>query len=230
MLQEGVSPDQPAARSRYRPFAVLINLADTRAYRLVCSHLLVASQVMPRAYIWHIPTSSLIQILAITTPGHRYPVDHVEISDDHAFLCSPGRLLVYSRQTGTAVFEVPSQPSSLFDRALSRAWELGESSLLYPPTRGLSRLLSESRPLIPLSEGYVLMEMSSGFATVHVSPCSRDLVAISKRGLMIYVRDFAEPRDLEYRVYALYLGPEVVYWHMTATELPHARSLLHYTA
>ncbi|KDQ20336.1 hypothetical protein BOTBODRAFT_27758 [Botryobasidium botryosum FD-172 SS1] len=211
MFQEGVSLDQPAARGRYRPFAVLTNPTATRAYRLVYPHLLVASQFAQEAYIWHIPTSSLIQTLAITTPEHFYAVDYVEISNDHAFFCSAGGLFVYSRQTGTVVFEVPSQGSSLFDGALSRVWELGFQSSPDLSTRGSSIIILESHSLVPLPKEYVFRAMNTGFATVHVSPCGRDLVAVSRRGLMIYVRDFTEPRDPKCPAHALYLGSGVVY-------------------
>jgi len=205
------SPNLPAARGQYRPFAVLSNPSATRAYRLVYPHLLVALWSVMEVYIWHIPTAALVQILTLTIPwdNPRPDICYVEISDDHVFLCLSAGLVVYSRQTGTAVFEVPSHnPSNLVDRALSQALRLGKT--LPRPITTSPEL--ESHPLVPAvsKEGTVDL-LSSGFTAVHVSPSGRDLVAVSKQGLLFYIPDFADSENLENRVHTITLGSSAVY-------------------
>jgi len=104
------SMDLPAARGRYWPFAVLSNPSDTRGYRFFYPHLLVASHLALKAYMWYIPMATLVQTFTLTTPGD--PIIHyVEISDDHVFSCLLSGLVAYSCQTDALAFEAPRYPT-----------------------------------------------------------------------------------------------------------------------
>jgi len=197
------SPDLSAARGRYRPFAVLPNPGGARTCRLAYPHLLAVSQAGTTAYIWHIPTVTLVQTLTLMIPwdSARSIIYYVEVSDDHAFFCFSIGLVVYSRQTGAIVFQVPGyEPSNLFDRAALRL-----EKTLSRPIRTTSRLKSHSLAPMVSKEATVRL-LSSGFIAVHVSPSGRDLVAVSHLGLLFYVPDFAEASNLEDRVHTMVLG------------------------
>ncbi|KDQ20337.1 hypothetical protein BOTBODRAFT_394125 [Botryobasidium botryosum FD-172 SS1] len=133
-------------------------------------------------------------------------VEHVGISDNYVLFCLLQGLLAYSRQTGAVVLDLCSRPCSLFGRSLSRALQLETASSSTAPVTASSKSISCS--LVPLPNIKVFSALFN--AAVHISPCGRDLVTVTMYGLLVYIRDFAEPQDLEDRIHLLYMRSKVM--------------------
>ncbi|KDQ20341.1 hypothetical protein BOTBODRAFT_51651 [Botryobasidium botryosum FD-172 SS1] len=206
----GGYPDQPAARGHYRPFAMLSNPSDICAYRLAYPHLLVASHSAGEAYIWEIPTATLVQTLHLPPSEGATPptIDYVDISDTHVFLGLSVGLVVYSRLTGSVVLEISTYKSSiLVDRVLSQVLRLGKTL----PNSNTAFPTLKSHPLVPASGMTVNRTLIGGFAAVHISPSGRDLVALTHLGLLLYIPAFSEAANLEDRIHTMFLGSRAIY-------------------
>lgn len=101
-----VSPDSPLGPSRgvYLPFALLVSPAPAELFRLVYPYLLVASDSTHQAFMWHIPTSALIEIIEIRPPLNRgashlpLRLNHVDFNDFFIFVCWSFALVTYRRE------------------------------------------------------------------------------------------------------------------------------------
>ncbi|KDQ20335.1 hypothetical protein BOTBODRAFT_394089 [Botryobasidium botryosum FD-172 SS1] len=196
--------DLSTARGRYRPFAAFRFPSDVRIHNTACRypHVIAESLFTQEVYIWHIPTATLIQTLSLTRLGDSITSD-IDISDDHIFLCSFDGLVVYSRHTGAVVFEISCEPPpGEVESALSQALRLGAP--LHAPTT------MNSYSLVLASKYEAYAALSTGFAAVRASPSGRDLIAISRHGLVCYVSNFMECVKLEDHMQTLSLNSRAV--------------------
>lgn len=92
-------------RGVYLPFTLLLSPASARSYRLVYPHLLVASDSTNQAFIWHIPTSTLVETIDITAPPNlgmsHLPsrITYVDLSRSLIIVCWAFALVMYRRGT-----------------------------------------------------------------------------------------------------------------------------------
>lgn len=96
-------PPSLPRRGVYLPFALINPPARTRASRFVYPHLLLASEAARKAYIWDVPTSSLIQTIEINPPpqpenlGLPEAIYYVELNKEFVFVCWSFSLVVHRR-------------------------------------------------------------------------------------------------------------------------------------
>lgn len=92
-------------RGAYLPFALLFSPAPARSYRLVYPHLLVVSGSTNKAFIWHIPTSTLAETIEIEPPenqeaSYQSPhINYVDFNSSFIFVCWSSALVMYRRET-----------------------------------------------------------------------------------------------------------------------------------
>lgn len=197
---------QIETETEYRQHTILTSPNSTRAYRFVYPLLLVASGFAMEAYIWHVPSATLLQ--TVNLGDRREGINYVDVSETHIFVCFSGRVSVYRRGDGNLVFQLPGPPSNpeLIQRALSRAGNLGS----------ISQQHSAPARLQTLSLGHYPIDLASvrdgdEYTAVHVSPCGQNLVAVTELGLVFYVRDFANSSNLEERIWAMSLNSHTIY-------------------
>jgi hypothetical protein len=115
-------------RGHFRPWALIVPPASTRAFRLVYPTLLSASA--ERAYLWDITTGERIQTIALTavrddSNANAFDeillgrINYVELSEKHIFICSARSLRVYDRESP------PDQPSLVL-QIPSTKWYYGK--------------------------------------------------------------------------------------------------------
>ncbi|KIO16241.1 hypothetical protein M407DRAFT_34111 [Tulasnella calospora MUT 4182] len=96
-------PPSLPRRGVYLPFALLSPPARTRASRFVYPHLLLASEAARKAYIWDVPTSSLIQTIEINPPpqpenfGLPEAIYYVDLNQEFVLVCWAFSLVVHHR-------------------------------------------------------------------------------------------------------------------------------------
>lgn len=194
-------------RGIYQPFAVLSNPNHIHAYRFIYPDLLVVSRVALEAYIWDIPTATLVQTLSLSGGGGWLPsppfITYVEISKDHIFVCWTSCITVHSRRTGEKVFQLPDGP----DTPRARCMEACTVGDIIP--RGLTRGLVESKQFQLATPSRLLEEYC--FTAVHVSPSGQALVGVTESGHVFYIPDFINCRNLEDDVKVVKMQSDIIY-------------------
>ncbi|KAG8910903.1 hypothetical protein FRC01_006059 [Tulasnella sp. 417] len=211
-------PPSLPRRGVYLPFALLNPPARTRASRFVYPHLLLASEASRKAYIWDIPTSSLIQTIEISPPpqpetlGLPEVIYYVELNQEFVFVCWSFSLVVHRRVPDDRSGEPPkdnvafsvrldsmteadparsfigSVPCPIFSVDLPSPTKLGLEASV-PQTSVAARY--------PVTQVYTQVDNGTpllweDFAAVHVSPHGRDLVTVTQGGWLLYVPDFED--------------------------------------
>lgn len=191
----------------YRQHTILTNPNPTRAYRFVHPFLLVASGFGMEAYVWHVPSATLLQ--TVNLGERREGINYVDVSETHIFVCFSGRVSVYRRGDGNLVFQLPGPSSNpeLLEHALSPAGNLGSIDQQHSAPTQLETL--SLKHCYPTNLASILG--GDEYIAVHVSPCGQNLVAVTELGLVFYVRDFANPSSLEERIWAMNLNSTAIY-------------------
>ncbi|KAG8842704.1 hypothetical protein FRB96_004822 [Tulasnella sp. 330] len=218
-IGEGNAPARQPRRGVYIPFALLQSPAVTRASRFVYPHMLLATMSLGgKAFIWHIPSSTLVETIDIRSPNGaplELPagvdpeavepedsecINYVELSDEFVFVCWKNGVTAYRRRpskdgtTGQLAFNLPMSARSGYPDSTGRRF----SSLSFNFSRMVSRDEGQpSRgvtqvvtiPLLPESRR-VPMPIDE-FSAVHVSPDGRDLAATTDDGWLFYASNFA---------------------------------------
>ncbi|KAG8872248.1 hypothetical protein FRB97_007833 [Tulasnella sp. 331] len=218
-IGEGNTPARQPHRGVYIPFALLQSPAVTRASRFVYPHMLLATMSLGgKAFIWHIPSSTLVETIDIRSPNGaplELPagvdpeavepedsecINYVELSDEFVFVCWKNGVTAYRRRpskdgtTGQLAFNLPMSARSGYPDSTGRRF----SSLSFNFSRMVSRDEGQpSRgvtqvvtiPLLPESRR-VPMPIDE-FSAVHVSPDGRDLAATTDDGWLFYASNFA---------------------------------------
>jgi hypothetical protein len=104
---EGNDSEFERHRGELVPYATLRQLEQTRAYRFVYPTLLLTALSGKKAFLWDIPSASLIQTIDIsdrrgssTIPRQVEvnTINYVEQSRRHIFICTDDKLLVFTRE------------------------------------------------------------------------------------------------------------------------------------
>jgi hypothetical protein len=106
-IEAATDANNETQRGRFVPWALLQMPETTRAYRFVYPTLLVAGT--RRAFLFDIPSATLIQTIKITRPsegpGHLH---YVELSAQHVFICLSTEIRVFDRHNvGKLVLSIP---------------------------------------------------------------------------------------------------------------------------
>ncbi|KIO20830.1 hypothetical protein M407DRAFT_29543 [Tulasnella calospora MUT 4182] len=206
------SPDSPLFgpnRGVYLPFALLVSPAPGRWYRLVYPHLLVASDFNFQAFIWHIPTSALVETIKIRVPPTRVPqplprIAYVDFNSSFIFVAWTSALALYHREPAgrkkdvTVLLDLQSMvadPGRVWVRGLPCDTFMGHVLSNHERSNP-----SSVHPLPGPCRAYSVTKINSlrhfkkprfdWFSAIHVSPDGRDLVAATGAGWLIYIPDF----------------------------------------
>ncbi|KAH7911613.1 hypothetical protein BJ138DRAFT_1125884 [Hygrophoropsis aurantiaca] len=180
---ERYQSNSPADHGHFKPWALLRMPTITSAFRFAYPTLITTA--MDCAYLWDIPTSRLVQVISniqtANAPGLLGRVNYVEVNDRYAFICGSSQLRIFERESGTVVFHVAVSDLPPIQ------WDV-----LPQPIPTTSRCL-----LVPCKISQASHVRSSGaglgdFMAVHVSPSGKDLVALTRRGSILILRDFEQ--------------------------------------
>ncbi|KAH9042977.1 hypothetical protein EDB84DRAFT_1436286 [Lactarius hengduanensis] len=161
---------QYAPRGHFRPWALLRFHEPTHGYRLAYPTLICASH--ERAFLHDVHTGSLVQTIDMRLRDLRY----VDVNERHAFVCESDAVHVFSRESGNEVLCIPTDASVQCSRRvgdpslISGDWFITPLSV-YPE-------IDESRPLPDVT------------IAAHVSRDGRDLVVLSEKRRVMFIRDF----------------------------------------
>ncbi|KAN0129694.1 hypothetical protein V8E53_012514 [Lactarius tabidus] len=155
---------QYAPRGQFRPWALLEFPGLTRAYRLAYPTLICAH--FKQAFLTDVRTGSLVQTIDITVQA----ISYVDVNERHAFVCEPSAVHVFSRESGSEVLRIPAD-------ATIRRSQLVEDPAFdnFTTVLSVSPKVDKSRP---------------EFMAAHVSRDGRDLVVLSERRRVVFIRDF----------------------------------------
>ncbi|KAH9013274.1 hypothetical protein EDB85DRAFT_2098398 [Lactarius pseudohatsudake] len=161
---------QYAPRGHFRPWALLRFHEPTHGYRLAYPTLICASH--ERAFLHDVHTGSLVQTIDMRLRDLRY----VDVDERHAFVCESVAVHVFSRESGNEVLCIPTDASVQCSRRvgdpslISGDWFITPISV-YPE-------IDEFRPLPDVT------------IAAHVSRDGRDLVVLSEKRRVMFIRDF----------------------------------------
>jgi len=156
---------QYAPRGQFRPWALLEYPGLTRAYRLAYPTLICASS--RKAFLHDVRTGSLVQTINITTVQS---LCYVDVNERHAFVCEPNVLHVFSRESGNEILR------------LSANHPMRCSQLVEDPDFDTF--------ITPLSVSPKVDDIGPRFIAAHVSRDGRDLVVLSGKRRIVFIRDF----------------------------------------
>ncbi|KAG8997102.1 hypothetical protein FRB94_005310 [Tulasnella sp. JGI-2019a] len=205
-------------RGAYVPFTMLQSPGHCRASRFVHPYMLAASTSQGGvAFIWHVPTSTLVQTINIPPlnnallewggdenfdeddidPDDFESINYVELSDECVFVCWRNNLVAYSRR--------PSDSGTLGQVVftLSLSARMGDPDFTgrrFPymsfrmPHHALSNTSMRSTRIVTCQTlpevGRMHVMDHEEFCASHVSPDGRDLVAVTRDGWLFYAPDF----------------------------------------
>ncbi|KAF8268347.1 hypothetical protein EI94DRAFT_1188757 [Lactarius quietus] len=155
---------QYAPRGHFRPWALLAFPGLTRAYRLAYPTLICAH--FRQAFLHDVRTGSLVQTIDITIRGLSY----VDVNERHAFVCEQDAVHVFSREDGGEILRISADATV---RCSQLVEDLPLDKFITPLS--VSRKVDKSRPR---------------FMAAHVSRDGRDLVILSGRRRVVFIRDF----------------------------------------
>ncbi|KZS89632.1 hypothetical protein SISNIDRAFT_489058 [Sistotremastrum niveocremeum HHB9708] len=145
----------PSLRGRYEPWSLLTHQNITHAFRFVYPYLLVGSQQAKEAYIWDIPSGTLVRTISIEDPAPiarwDYRMTYVEISQEYIFICTTARLLIFRH--GLDGHQVPQEKDSRVTDG-THAMSVPGSNEIQNDLAVLRR--SRRRPVLPESAAHIL--------------------------------------------------------------------------
>lgn len=163
-------------RGVYLPFALLNPPTRTKASRFVYPHLVMASEAAHKAYIWDIPTSTLIQTIVIDPlpqPGdYGLPqiIYYVELNEDFVFVCWSFCLMVYYRApqdhraestTSNLVFSLGLESATARDPARTVLGDVPDSIFKVDLPSPLELEFETSTPQISYSRPYPVTQLTT---------------------------------------------------------------------
>ncbi|KAH9038549.1 hypothetical protein EDB85DRAFT_427610 [Lactarius pseudohatsudake] len=155
---------QYAPRGQFRPWALLALPSFTTMYRLAYPTLICANP--RRAFLYDVRTGSLMQTIDI----HIQSICYVDANETHAFVCEPDAVHVFSRENGNEVLEIPADATVQCNLLVE-----GPISDEFITPLSVSPKRDKSRPR---------------FIAAHVSRDGRDLVVLSHKRRVVFIRDF----------------------------------------
>lgn len=195
-------------RGAYLPFALFVSPAPARSYRLVYPHLLVASDSAYQAFIWHIPTSTLVETIEIEAPQNQESsyqpphINYIDFNSSFIFVCWSIALVMYRRETAshqtnmTVLLDLKSivgNTDTISPRGIPCDTFVGHVLSDHGPFT-----TSSTHPLLGPGGAYSVTKFNNHpsltvgrwFSATHISPNGRDLVAVTGVGWLIYIPDF----------------------------------------
>ncbi|KAH9000897.1 hypothetical protein EDB86DRAFT_3133123 [Lactarius hatsudake] len=155
---------QYAPRGQFRPWAVLALPSFTTMYRLAYPTLICANS--RHAFLYDVRTGSLVQTIDI----HIQSICYIDVDETHAFVCEPDAVHVFSRESGNQVLEIPADATVRCNLLVE-----GPISDKFITPLSVSPKRDKSRPR---------------FIAAHVSRDGRDLVVLSHKRRVVFIRDF----------------------------------------
>ncbi|KAF9512125.1 hypothetical protein BS47DRAFT_1394549 [Hydnum rufescens UP504] len=203
-------------RGQYAPYAVLHNPSHVRAYRFVYPFLLVASEHNCCVFIWDVPSRTVVETFSLRSAfseeenieedmnledigedifrdGLR-SINYVELSSTHVFVCFSSRLAVFERGRDPAS---TGQNSSESSESRKTVLELPRDFVRLSASRPLQAWVNIERnadicPVMPTDGTYDQLLPYVDFRAVHVSPDGQQVVAVTREGVLFYIREFSE--------------------------------------
>ncbi|KAG8960275.1 hypothetical protein FRC03_006820 [Tulasnella sp. 419] len=213
----------PGRRGVYVPYTIFQAPSSCRVSRLVYPDLVMASSITQEAYIWDIPSSSLIETMEIIPheqAEYRFslfpPSDFIyyaDISKDHVIICWGDAVVAYPRgqeDPDTLNFGSYSISNSDMIRPEGISGTTFHSFPYFDLIRGWDGLPAEveipllqttisSRKLIPTRTPQTVSQQNAVIIAAHVSPDGKDLVAVTSYPCwLVYVKDFQRRTEKGY--------------------------------
>ncbi|KAH9059599.1 hypothetical protein EDB87DRAFT_1563124 [Lactarius vividus] len=163
---------QYAPRGQFRPWAVLALPSFTTMYRLSYPTLICANS--RHAFLYDIRTGSLVQ-----TIDFHLQICYVDVNEHHAFVCEPDAVHVFSRESGNEVLEIPADSTIRCTLIVE-----GPISDKFITPLSVSPKRDKSRPRF-IAGKFILTSYIA-----HVSRDGRDLVVLSHKRRVVFIRDF----------------------------------------
>ncbi|KAH9032737.1 hypothetical protein EDB84DRAFT_130016 [Lactarius hengduanensis] len=154
---------QYAPRGQFRPWALLALPSFTTMYRLAYPTVICANS--RRAFLYDVRTGSLVH-----TIDFHLQICYVDVNEHHAFVCEPDAVHVFSRENGNEVLEIPADSTIRCTLLVE-----GPISDEFITPLSVSPKRDQSRPR---------------FIAAHVSRDGRDLVILSHKRRVVFIRDF----------------------------------------
>jgi len=194
----------------FTPFCTFQTPRPTRVTRFVYPTLAVVTADGRNAYLYDVPNATLTQTInihladGITTETVLY----VEVSARHVFICTSVGLRIISRASGKVVCTINQNTMPLPDMAsLPLSWVSEPDEMFH------------SQCVFSVGENRTaLLAPPTAFVAVHVSPCGKHFVAVTRTGYVLLVPNFeqairaeGEQAKLERAGYVLKLNVRIAY-------------------
>jgi len=165
----------------FTPFCTLQTPRPTRATRFVYPTLAVVTADGRNAYLYDVPNATLTQTINIHPAGSTITdtVGYIEVSARHVFICTSVGLRIISRELGKVVCTINQNKMPLSDIA----------SL---PLSCPSETDEGFHTQCVLSNYTELLEPPTVFCAVHISPCGKHFVAVTRTGYVLLVPNFEQ--------------------------------------
>ncbi|KAJ7292712.1 hypothetical protein C8J57DRAFT_1266839 [Mycena rebaudengoi] len=210
-------------RGHFKPWAILTPPSFTRAYRFVFPTLLAAAE--DSLFLWDVRTRELTQIIQNIQTSPLAPgvplgdINYVEVSNRHAFVCGSHSLRVFSRNSGSCVFDISSSQLSYGKNTYSFDAEGARTQESWIPSSVLKpQPISHCVVPPPISTRRLIDE----FIAVHVSACGSHLVALLASCRLIVIPFFERviggTMDLRDIALDIQLGSSIRFAHYLAFE------------
>ncbi|KAH9038564.1 hypothetical protein EDB85DRAFT_2141791 [Lactarius pseudohatsudake] len=161
---------QYAPLGQFRPWALLRFPEFVWEYRLAYPTLLCASD--EHAFLHDVRTGSLLQTIDL----RYHDISGGDVNEHHVFFCRPNAVHVFSRESGNEVLCIPVDASVWSSQRVEDPF-LVSGNWFTTPLSVYSDVLDESRPF-------------PKFIAARVSGDGRDLVVLSGKRRVMFIRDF----------------------------------------
>jgi hypothetical protein len=182
---------QIGGRGTYRPYGIIQCPKPTRAYRFTFPDIVIAARAPSNdMWVWNVPSLSLVKTIQRlpTHPGEvpvlvdTDSVNYVDLNDKYIFVCTSQQGRVYSREDGNVLLRLPIVPMGL-----QECYQVAPST----EPSATNDIISTHWIHHPPVKG-TLSDLILDFTAMHISPDGRDIVAVTGKGYLIYVRDWDE--------------------------------------
>ena len=169
-----------AHRGELVPMGTLKHSGELRALRLAYPTLCVGSSNGECVWLWDIRTRELIQTINIDPSRYAtFNMLYVDVNETHVFVATQ-TVSVYSRASGNCVFRLEDSQFELFASCVTPPIRVRQPKSVFQ-TYELQPYHAPTQLNHPLTTPFDVV------MAVHVSPSGDDFVAITFRGLLIYV-------------------------------------------
>lgn len=177
---EGTSHwDASTRHGHFKPWALLRMPDFTRAFRL--SHLTLLVAADENAYLWDVSEGHLIETIRDIQRRHDDQtlgrIQYVEVNDKYAFICGSNQLRIFERGGGALVYAL--SPRNL----VRKVWNI-------LPEHPAPNSTIVKRQKLQQSDLITNSSADDRFMAVHVSGNGRDIVALTRYGVLVIIPGF----------------------------------------